>query len=229
MPARSGPVSRLHVFDMDGTLLHGSACLEVSRHLGQLEAILVIEDAWGRGEVGHVEFYELCLPLWTGLTDELIGDIFTATPWLAGVREVLADIAARGEHSAVISLSPQFFVDRLLPWGLTRAYGAAVRPGVPVDPARVLTPASKVGLVQALLAEFGLAAVDCVAYGDSSSDVPLFEVLANTVSVNGNPTLHALARAHYEGSDLRGAYALGRALFAGGPSQPASDQAQVPG
>lgn len=222
-------MSRLHVFDMDGTLLHGSACLEVSRHLGQLDAISVIEDAWGRGEVGHVQFYELCLPLWAGLTDELIGDIFNATPWLAGVREVLADIAGRGEYSAVISLSPQFFVDRLLSWGLTRGYGAEVRPGVRLDPARVLTPASKVGLVQGLLTELGLAAADCVAYGDSSSDLPLFEVLGNTVSVNGTPALRALARAHYAGPDLRGAYVLGRALLAGAPLPPAAAQAQVPG
>ena len=55
-------MSRLHIFDMDGTLLRGSACLELSRHMGQIDAVDEIEAKWSVGKVGHVEFYELCLP-----------------------------------------------------------------------------------------------------------------------------------------------------------------------
>ena len=88
-------MTKLHIFDMDGTLLAGSACLEVSRHLGVLNAINVIEEAWGRGEVGHVEFYELCLPLWEGLTEHDVDQSFAATAWLDGIPCVWADIARR--------------------------------------------------------------------------------------------------------------------------------------
>lgn len=210
-------MTKLHVFDMDGTMLRGSACLEISRHLGQLEAINVIEEAWGRGEVGHVEFYELCLPLWEGLSEAAIDEIFVATPWLDGIQEVLADIAERGEHSMVVSLSPQFFVDRLLAWGVRTAYGAEVRAGLPVEPARVLTPDSKVRLVRDVMDTQHVRPQDCVAYGDSSSDMPLFQMLPKTVSVNGTASLRALAAAHYEGSDLRGAYTIGRGLLDGEP------------
>jgi len=206
-------VTKLHVFDMDGTLLQGSACLEVSRHMGQLDAISVIEEAWGRGEVGHVEFYELCLPLWEGLTARDIEEVFELTPWLDGVRSVLTDIAYRGEHSAVVSLSPQFFVDRLLLWGATTAHGAVVMPGTTLEPGLVLTPESKPTLVRTLMAQHGVAVEECVAYGDSSSDVPLFKMLPNTVSVNGTEALRALAAVRYEGGDLREAYALGRSLL----------------
>jgi phosphoserine phosphatase len=207
-------MSRLHIFDMDGTLLYGSACLEISRHLGQIDAVNAIEERWGRGEVGHVEFYELCLPLWAGLGEEDIDEVFAATSWLDGVQEVWADIADRGEHSAVITLSPQFFADRLVAWGVGSAHGAAVDVISPLDPDNVLTPLLKVRIAEELMLRYGLTADDCIAYGDSSSDVPLFELLSNTVAVNGSEALNRLSAASYEGGDLREAYALGRALLA---------------
>ena len=212
-------MSKLHVFDMDGTLLRGSACLEVSRHLGHLDQVQVVEDAWGRGEVDHVEFYEVLLELWKGLTDADIDEVFAGSPWLEGIQEVWSDIAARGEHSAVISLSPQFFVDRLVAWGLHSAHGAGVHPDVPLEVASVLGPEGKVRIVGELLDRYELQEAECVAYGDSSSDVPLFEHLPHTVAVNGTDAVRAVAAVQYEGSDLRGAYALARALLDGQPTR----------
>jgi phosphoserine phosphatase len=208
-------MTKLHIFDMDGTLLAGSACLEISRHLGQLEEVMVIEEAWGRGEVGHVAFYELCLPLWDGLTEDDIDEVFRSSIWLAGIVDVWDDIAQRGEYSAVITLSPQFFVQRLLEWGLHTAHGARVLAGVAPDPADVLTPESKVDIAQGLLDEYGLRESDCVGYGDSSSDVPLFDFLTNTVAINGSESIRAQAAASYKGDDIRHAYAIGRLLLDG--------------
>lgn len=207
-------MSKLHIFDMDGTLLTGSACLELSRQMGQLEPVTDIEERWGRGEVGHVAFYELCLPLWEGMRVEDIDEVFSATPWIDGVEDVWADIARRGEHSAVITLSPQFFADRLLDWGVESVHGAGVEAGVPLDPALVLTPEAKVPLALELIERYGLIEDDCVAYGDSSSDVPLFERLTHTVAVNGTASVREAAAVAYDGIDLREAYAAGRGLLA---------------
>ena len=208
-------MTKLHVFDMDGTLLRGSACLDVSRHMGALDAVNEIEERWGRGLVGHVEFYELCIPLWAGLTDDDIDEVFASGGWLEGIGEVWKDIASRGEHSAVISLSPQFFVERLTAWGLESAHGAAVTADAVVDPRTVLTPAHKPPIVDGLLAEYDLTRQDCVAYGDSSSDVPLFEHLPHSVAVNGTSSVLSIATARYDGNDLREAYRLGRGLLDG--------------
>lgn len=208
-------MTTLHVFDMDGTLLRGSACLDLSQHVGALEAVNDIEERWGRGQVGHVEFYDLCIPLWSGLTEDDIDEVFAGADWLDGLDEVWKDIAARGEYSAVISLSPQFFVERLIERGVHSAHGAGVRADAAVDPATVLTPAHKPRIVTELLNRYGLSIDECVAYGDSSSDVPLFELLPNTVAVNGTASIVSIASAHYEGDDLREAYALGRAMIDG--------------
>lgn len=206
-------MSKLHIFDMDGTLLEGSACLDLSRHMGQIEAVNDIEARWTVGDVGHVEFYELCLPLWAGLTDDAIDTVFAGARWIDGVAEVLADIAQRGEHSAVITLSPQFFAQRLLRWGVTSAHGAQVHAGEVPEPALVLTPDSKVDIARELMERYAVDEADCVAYGDSSSDIPLFRSLRNTVAVNGSDGARAAAAVAYDGGDLREAYAAGRRLL----------------
>ncbi len=207
-------MSKLHVFDMDGTLLDGSACVHISEHLGVLDRVNAIEEAWGRGEVGHVEFYELCLPLWAGLTEFDIEVVFQRAPWLDNIARVFEDIASRGEHSAVVTLSPMFFAERLRRWGVTTAHGAVVFGGVVPDPALVLTPASKVEITNRLAASYGLGMSDCICYGDSSSDVPLFNHLRHSVSVNGSLRIRDLTAAHYEGRDLWQAYMVGRSLAA---------------
>jgi phosphoserine phosphatase len=206
-------MAKLHIFDMDGTLLAGSACLELSRRAGYIDDVEEMEERWGRGELGHVEFYELLLPLWEDLGEQDIEEVFAGVPWLGGIEEVWRDIDARGERSIVITLSPQFFADKLLGLGLHEAYGAEVLAGGEVVPAQVLTPESKVYIATEVLERLGLGSDDTVAYGDSSSDVPLFEILDNTVAVNGSATLAEQAAVVYRGNDLREAYALGRGLI----------------
>lgn len=207
------PSTKLHIFDMDGTLLAGSACLELSRRAGYIDDVEEMEERWGRGEIGHVEFYELLLPLWAELGEEDIEEVFAGVPWLDGIEDVWRDIDARGERSAVITLSPQFFADKLLGLGLHEAYGAEVLAGGEVVPERVLTPESKVYIATEVLERLGLGSDDTVAYGDSASDVPLFEILDNTVAVNGSESLAGQAAVAYQGNDLREAYALGRGLI----------------
>jgi HAD superfamily phosphoserine phosphatase-like hydrolase len=206
-------MTKLHIFDMDGTLLAGSACLELSRRAGHIDAVEEMEERWGRGELGHVEFYELLLPLWAELGEEDIEEVFAGSAWLEGIEEVWRDIEARGERSVVITMSPQFFAEKLLGLGLHEAFGAEVLAGGEVVPERVLTPEMKVYIATEVLERRGHGSEDKVAYGDSSSDVPLFEILDNTVSVNGSESLAEHAALAYRGNDLREAYRLGRLLL----------------
>jgi phosphoserine phosphatase len=210
-------MTRLHVFDMDGTLLRGAASVELSRHLGTFQTANAVEEAWLRGEISDVEFWERVLPLWAGVAEEEIDKAFEAAPWIDGIAEVFADITARGEQSIVISQSPLFFVRRLQRWGAGAAYGAGVEPGGRSAADLLLTVQDKVDITTAVLERLGLTAQDCIAYGDSTSDVLLFEWLPHTVAVNGNPLIREIAAAVYDGPDLRDAYAMGRTLLDGAP------------
>jgi phosphoserine phosphatase len=208
-------MTRLHVFDMDGTLLRGSATIEICRHIGHLETAEAIESGWVRGEIDDIQFWDQCLPLWRDLTDADIDRAFRSGQWIDGVAEVLADIAERGEYSAVITQSPQFFVDRMLGWGATTVHGAGIEPGGRPGSHVLLTVEDKIRIATELMDRYSLAPADCVAYGDSTSDVGIFGFLPHTVSVNGNAVIQDMAAASYEGWDLREAYALGRALLTG--------------
>ena len=206
-------MSCLHVFDMDGTLLKGSACLEISRTVGVLGETLAIEDIWSRGEISDNEFWVRCLPLWKDLTEEQIDQAFTTSPWLKGVQSVFDDINSREEKSVVISQSPLFFVERLLAWGADFAYGALVTPGNSAGAEQLLTSRDKLTITDKLLSDLGLSYDNCIAYGDSMSDLELFKSLPKTVAVNAREPIRELARVCYEGPSLWNGYSAGRKLL----------------
>ncbi|MEV8586892.1 HAD-IB family phosphatase [Streptomyces sp. NPDC051180] len=204
---------RLHLFDLDGTLIRGSAAaVEISRQLGVVEEIAALERGFLEGLTPD-EFAVRARELWGDLTVEQVAAAFDGAPWLAGIREVWADIRARGDRCAVISLSPDFFVERLLEWGVDTTHGSAW-PAVPFRDAihrpGILDAAAKVRIARELCAGYGMDPADCVAYGDSMSDAELFALVPDTVAVNADHHLAGLSRHSYAGGDLREAYALVR-------------------
>lgn len=206
-------MSHLHVFDLDGTLLRGAASVELSRHLGTFEPANAIEAGWLAGEIDERGFWERMVPLWEGVAESEVDAAFAGAAWIAGVREVFADVVARGERAIAISQSPHFFVRRLQGWGVYRAYGSRVGPDVPAGQWRTLTGEDKVAITRAVLDELGLAEDGCVAYGDSGSDMELFARLRHSVAVNATPALRERAAVVYDGDDLWEAYTLGRDLL----------------
>lgn len=205
-------MSTLHLFDLDGTLIRGStASVEISRQLGLDGDIGELDRAFGHGEITSTQFASRVRQLWAELTEAHVLAAFTGSPWMAGIREVCADIEERGDRCAVISLSPAFFVDHLLRWGAHATYGSrfpAIPFREPIDPAAILDPTSKVRIADELCARFGMTRADCVAYGDSRSDVGLFHAVPVSVAVNADHHVDGLASFRYTGRDLRDAYEL---------------------
>ncbi|MEU6669397.1 HAD-IB family phosphatase [Streptomyces sp. NPDC046727] len=205
-------MARLHLFDLDGTLLHGTtAPVEISRQLGLEAETVALDRAIAEGRIGPPEYAAQVYDLWADLTEAHVRAAFEAAPWLARIREVWAEIRSAGEYCAVVSLSPSFFVERLLDWGAHAAHGSrfpAVPFTEPVDPSGVLSAAAKVTIADRLCEEFGVARADCVAYGDSSSDKELFAVVPVSVAVNADAHLAGLATHSYTGRDLWEAYEL---------------------
>lgn len=208
-------MTKIHVFDMDGTLLRGAAVEEISRHLGCFDEATALEQAWRRGEMPDEPlFWERVLGLWASATEADFDEAFESAPWMMRVPEVFSDIAARGEHSVVISQSPLFIVQRLKRWGVHTAFGTTVERGVQCHIEQLLQPEHKVEITRDLANKLGLSLSDCVAYGDSTSDVELFRELRRTVAVNPTDATKALAAKTYEGHDMWDAYQIGRALLA---------------
>ncbi|GKQ38643.1 HAD family phosphatase [Streptomyces sp. A012304] len=207
-------MARLHLFDLDGTLLHGtSAPLEISRQLGVEAETVALEQAILAGTIEPPEYATRVHAMWTRLTEEHVTAAFDGAPWLARIREVWAAIRSRGEYCAVVSLSPSFFVEKLTGWGAHAAHGSrfpAVPFTEPLDPTGVLNSAAKVVIADRLCGEFGVTRADCVAYGDSLSDKDLFGAVPMSVAVNADAHLAGLATHSYAGKDLWDAYELVR-------------------
>ncbi|GGJ14857.1 HAD family hydrolase [Streptomyces brasiliensis] len=207
-------MARLHLFDLDGTLLHGtSAPVEISRQLGREAETVALDQAISAGRIGSPEYAVQVYDLWADLTEAHVATAFAEAPWLARIREVWAEIRSTGDYCAVVSLSPSFFVERLLGWGAHAAFGSrfpAVPFTEPVDPAGVLNAAAKVRIADRLCAEFGVRRADCVAYGDSMSDQDLFASVPVSVAVNADGHLAGLATHSYTGRNLWDAYELVR-------------------
>ncbi|GLW15715.1 hypothetical protein Stsp01_24580 [Streptomyces sp. NBRC 13847] len=214
-------MSVLHVFDMDGTLLPGTtACLELARHLGCEGRLHDLEASFAAGG-STVDFARALLKLMPELTSEVVAEVFEAAPKLTGIREVLDDIAERGEHAVLITMSPDFFAQHFAPWGME--VFASVFPPPPFRRALaedgILTPADKPRLCAALQQRHGVGE-QVVAYGDSHSDLPLFRTARHAVAVNATAHLRAHATVDYVGGDLRVPYAEVRRILGRLPAAP---------
>lgn len=207
-------MARLHLFDLDGTLLHGSAApVEISRQLGLDAEIAALERDFVAERISSPEYAVRVHALWAELTDAQVTAAFDGAPWLSGIKDTWSEIREGGDYCAVVSLSPSFFVERLIGWGAHAAHGSrfpAVPFTEPVDPAGILNAAAKVKIADRLCEEFGVSRGDCVAYGDSLSDLELFGVVPVSVAVNADQRLVSLATHSYVGRDLRKAYELVR-------------------
>ena len=103
-------MTALHVFDMDGTLLRGTtAAIEISRRIGRLEPLAELERSFAAEEISPSDFAVEVRELWAELTAELVAEVVAGAPWIDGIEDVCADITERGEHSMLITMSPDFF------------------------------------------------------------------------------------------------------------------------
>lgn len=210
-------MSVLHIFDMDGTLLRGTtASLEIARALGCVDELHELEHAFGSGQMVASVFAQHVFQLWHGLTPEIVTEAACNAPWINGIADVFADIQDRGEQSLVITMSPDFFANHLASMG-TCTVSASRFPVPPfsaeLDVSGILTPQDKVTIAENMLRTSSARLENSVAYGDSSSDIPLFQSMSNTVSINGDMHIESCAGARYRGDDLWEAYSMARAKY----------------
>jgi len=200
---------RAHVFDMDGTLLLGTtAPLLLAETLGATEGLHRLEAEFAAGTLTAVGFARAVHAQWGPVDAAVARAAFRAAPLIAGIREVLADLHDRGEKACMITMSPASFAQQFLDFGFDAVFASRFPADrdTPVDEAAILNPRDKPRLAGAFCDEHGLRLREAVAYGDSMSDVFLFEEVGLRVSVNGDHHLAELADVAVSGPDLLAAY-----------------------
>ncbi|MEU8118722.1 HAD-IB family phosphatase [Spirillospora sp. NPDC049024] len=201
----------LHVFDMDGTLLpKTSANIEIARHTGTLEAVLSLENAFALGQIDTWDFARGVFDLWGIVHPETVRNVYRMAPKLRHVRKTVDKIHENGGRAIVITMSPDFFADHFLELG----FDAVVASKFPRDHAepllleQILTPRDKPALAWHYCDYFGFAQNSIVAYGDSRSDRPLFEVAQQSIAINADHHVRSIATHIYDGDSLWDAYEL---------------------
>ena len=211
-------MSRAHVFDMDGTLLHGtSAPVLLAAALGQSEAMHELEARFAAGHATTVDFAHALHAAWGVVPADAVRRAFAAAPVLTNIRAVLADIHDRDERACLITMSPAYFAEQFLDFGFDAVFASRlpVSEGEALDETAILRPEDKPRLAGEFCAAHGLALAEAVAYGDSMSDVFLFEAVGVRVSVNGDHHLAERSDVAIEGTDLMVAYRAARELCDG--------------
>jgi phosphoserine phosphatase len=200
---------------MDGTLLHGTAApVLVAAALDRADALTELEVRFSAGAVTSVEFAHQLHEMWGVVSPEAARRAFEAAPLLANIREVLADIHSRRERACLITLSPDYFAEQFLDFGFDAVFASRFPrdAATPLDETAILHPRDKPKLAARFCAEHGLALADAIAYGDSLSDVFLFDAVGFRIAVNGDHHLAERADIAVEGTDLLPAYQAAREL-----------------
>lgn len=205
--------SVLHVFDMDGTLMPGTtASLQIAKQVGGRDWLDALELDFRQGLLDTKDFAQALHTGWSALTPQIALAAFQAAPKLRRIRATVQALHERGDHAVVLSMSPDFFVSHFATYGFDQAIGSRF-PSLPftqaLDHDGILTFADKPRLVTELCDRLGIDAARVIAYGDSQSDVPLFQQAAASVAINADHHVAGLASVSYTGEDLYDAYLLG--------------------
>jgi HAD superfamily hydrolase (TIGR01490 family) len=203
-------------FDLDGTLIPGSATLPLTRAAFRAGVVappelardlrnglsLLLQGATDEhcaavrdrilSAVRDRSAPEL-VALSDRFTDELVASITPA------MRRVLEEHGAAGRDRVVLSASPTEIVSRLADAaGLEQ--GVGTRPGRDTDGRGTgrleglsRCPEGKAEILRALAEEHGYDLSASYAYADSISDLPLLEAVGHPVAVNPDPKLRDLA------------------------------------
>jgi phosphoserine phosphatase len=200
---------------MDGTLLHGTtAPVLLAAAIGDAETLAALEERFSSGTATAVEFARELHGMWGVVAPEIAQQAFAAAPVLANIREVLADIRRRDERACLITMSPDYFAEQFLDFGFDAVFASRFPRAaeLPLDESAILNPQDKPRLAAEFCVEHGLTLEDAIAYGDSMSDVFLFDAVGVRVSVNGDHHLAERSDIAVEGTDLLVAYRAAREL-----------------
>lgn len=204
-------MSRLYVFDMDGTLLPGTtACLEIAKHTGTTAELCEIESLFTSGVFSTAEFARAIHELWGVLDEELVRRSFDLAPKLENIQRVLDEVAKQRSLSCLITMSPGYFARQFGNYGFDYIFGSEFPDGVdvPFDPTRILTPEDKPRIAAEICQRENLDFSRTVAFGDSSTDIPMFDRVRWSVAVNAADSVLSSASLVYQGGCLWSAFQL---------------------
>lgn len=196
-------LKRLYIFDMDGTLLPTSTGLvELAKVLQTETELQELEGLYRIGKLDTVHFTKEISKLWGSVDSAVAKRAFDQAEKIRGILAATDFIRRSGSKSCVLTMSQDIFANHFLAFGFDYVFATPYPPHNNFNFSDVLTPVDKVRLVEELCTALDLELGESIAFGDSISDVELFQNVKYSVSINGDAYISDLAYASYVGKDI---------------------------
>jgi phosphoserine phosphatase len=190
---------RLACFDLDGTLVRGTS---VSQHLadrfGRGERMAELERRYATGELSNSVVAEEQARDYRGIPLPEVVEKLSDIACIDGIDSTLTTLRQRGVESLLGTVTWTFAAEEF-----RRRHGFAAVSGteIDLDPGGVPTGGvkrhfdewDKLEFVASYCEANGIDLAECIAVGDSRSDVPLFEAVGLSIALNATPQARAAA------------------------------------
>ena len=200
---------RLAIFDLDGTLKQvRDPYVFLHKRLGTWEAAQVFTAKGMSGELSYDDWLRLDAALWRGVSRAAMEDLFRQDPYLPGARQTIHALKQAGVHVALVSTGPSVHAEQVQEdLGLDRVFANEIlfEDGRATGQACTRVPEKgKSRIVVQLQHEMGVEPGECLAVGDSPSDVDMFRHVRMGIAVNpSSEEVRDAADLLLEGQDLR--------------------------
>jgi phosphoserine phosphatase len=179
---------RLAVFDLDGTLkVAFSPWRYLHEALGVEDQAAVYRARFFNGEIDYWEWARLDAALWKGVPLARVEELFRRSEYRPGVREVFALLCQHSVPAAIVSSGLTVHVRQVAAdLGVRRTVSneLVVCDGHLTGEVVVnVTEDSKGAAMEVLRNEFGARPEECLAVGDGTADVDLFEQAGLAIAV----------------------------------------------
>jgi phosphoserine phosphatase len=199
---------RLACFDLDGTLVRGTT---VSQHLadrfGQGEQMAELERRYATGEISNSVVAEEQARNYRGIPLPQVVEKLSDIVCIDGIDSTLATLHERGIESLLGTVTWTFAAEE---FGRRHGFVAVSGTEIDLDAGGVPTGGvrrnfdewDKLKFVASYCEANGIDLAECVAVGDSRSDVPLFEAVGFSIALNATSQAREAASVALDTEDL---------------------------
>lgn len=206
-PAQGSTGPRLVCFDLDGTLVRGtSVSLHLAARLDRLRAVEQLEAAYQRSEVTAAELADATAGWYRGLSRRDVWTALAQIPTIGGIDQALDMLRRRRVRLLLATCTWRFAAEYFqVRYGFDAVCGTKMEErertlsGVVSE---YMDGPTKAGFLVEFCAREGISLEDCVAIGNSRSDVPMFTVAGRSIALNATPEARRAARMSIETEDL---------------------------
>lgn len=195
-------------FDVDGTLVpETSSSQHLAGFLGHYDELVAAENAYAAGKLDNFAVSVLDAAGWQSHHKDDIDRWIAQLPLVDGIPEVVAWCRDRDiqPYLATLAWQPvgEYLCDR---FGFEGSCGPRLSSSRGVFSGGVESHLDEFGkrdLAFEVVRSLGLEPVDCIAVGDSRSDLPLFACVGFAVAFNAGDAAQAAANVSIDSNDLR--------------------------